>query len=136
MKKNNENNEAFEKDILKKVYGFEAKRTYQTILILWILFVVLQFFIVLIGGILYTTWKEQQTLDLFQLFSEDFEVIKANIVDVLYIFYVESPQMLLFIFASTSLALFVTMLFSIKNFTKIKRKLSAINKFFGKGASK
>ena len=134
MKKNNiqEKDTKLEKEILKKVYGYEAKKTYQTILIVWIIFMVLQFFVVLIGGALYAVWKEQQTLDLFQLFGEDFDVIRENIMDVLYVFYIESPQLLLFSFVSVLLGLLATIFFTVRNFKKIKNKLSSINKFFTK----
>jgi hypothetical protein len=127
-----EEEQPFEKEILKKVYKYEAKRTYKMILTLWIGFILVQFFIVITASALYQTLNQQQTLDLFQLFGEDFDVIRENIIDVLYTFYVESPQLLLFFFILLLLAIFGIILFVIKNFRRIKNRLSSINTFFSK----
>jgi hypothetical protein len=134
MKKDKPTN--LEKNILKKVYKYEAKKTYKTILILWAIFFLAQFLIFILGSTLYHVLKQQETLDLLDLFNENFEIIKENFFDVLYVFYVESPHFLLFAFISVLLGLLATLFFGIKNFRKIKKRLSAINKFFEKAADK
>jgi hypothetical protein len=127
-----EEEQPFEKDILKKVYKYEAKKTYKTILTLWIIFIIAQFLIVIIGSSLYDTLKQQQTLDLLQLFNEDFEVIRDNIADVLYAFYIESPLLLTLLFGIVLITFFGIIFFVIKNFRKIKNRLASINKYFSK----
>ncbi len=132
MKKNKQEEESLEKIILKKVYGYEAKRTYKTIFILWAAFFVAQFLIVLISSSIYSILKDQQTLDLLQIFNEDFEIIRENIIDVLYAFYTESPQLLLSLFIILVLTVFGIIFFVIKNFRKIKNRLKSVNTFFSK----
>lgn len=132
INKHNDKEQPLEKEILKKVYKYEAKRTYKMILTLWMGFIFVQFFIVITASALYQTLREQQTLDLLQLFGENIEVIKDNIADVLYTFYIESPQLLLFIFIILLLTIFGIIFFVIKNFKKIKNRLTSINNYFSK----
>lgn len=127
-----EKEQPFEKEILKNVYKYEAKRTYKMILTIWIIFIVAQFLIVITGSALYDILKQQQTLDLLQIFNENFEVIRDNIGDVLYTFYVESPQLLVLLFGVVLLTFFGIILFVIKNFRKIKNRISSMNNYFSK----
>src|SRR5690348_16125172 len=110
----------FEKEILKDVYKYEAKRTYKLILTLWIIFILAQFLIVIIGSSIYDTLKQQQTLDVLQIFGEDFEVIKANLGNVVSTLYTESPQLLVLLFGIVLAIFFGIIFFVIKNFRKIK----------------
>ena len=119
-----------EEEILKKVYKYEAKRTYKMILFLWIGFFLVQFFVIITTSALYHTLKEQQTLDLFQLMWEDFEIIKENFADVLYTFSVEAPLGLLFSFLLLLSIIFGIIIFVFKNYKKIKNRIASINTFF------
>ncbi len=130
--KNHKTEAEIEKDIIKNVYQYEASRTYKTIFIVWAVFIVVQFLIVILGSSIYQTLKEQQTLDLFQLFSEDFDIIRENLGDVLYTLYLESPQLLLAILISLFLTMFGIIFFIIKNFKKIKNRFGSISKFYAK----
>ncbi len=124
--------EELEKNIVKNVYGYEAKRTYKTVFTVWAIFMVAQFLIVILGSYIYQILKEQQTLDLLQLFTEDIDIIKENIADVAYTMYVESPQVLLLLFIILLLTVFGIIIFVIKNFKKIKNRFGAIKKFYAK----
>jgi hypothetical protein len=121
-----------EEEILKKVYKYEAQRTHKMILSLFLGFMFVQFFIVLTASVLYQTLKEQETLDLLQLFGEDMDIIREYFGDVVYAFWIESPQGLLLTFLILLLTIFGIIFFVVKNYRKIKNRLASINTFFSK----
>ena len=75
--------------------------------------------------------SEQQTLDLLDLFKEDFEIISDNLADVLYTFYLEMPLELTLILIVSIILLLTTLIFFIRNFGRIKKKFIAVRKHFG-----
>lgn len=119
-----------EEKILKKVYRFEAKRTLSEISLKSIAFIFLGLAIFIFGSILYEILKEQKTFDLFEIFSEDFEVIKKYFFDNVSLIFFEMPKaLLIIIFFLISFFIFL-LLTMIKNFKKIKNRVKSLLKYF------
>lgn len=115
-----------EKKILNKVYGFETKRTFADLFLRIVGIGTFSFLGITFMVSIFNQLRTQQTLDLLELFSEDYEVIKKNIADVAFIFYGELPkhETLMVVVALILLIIFILTL--IKNFAKIKNKISSI----------
>ena len=119
-----------EKDILKGVYVYETRQTLSQLF-----FRLLAIISFTIAGILWLylivqTLISQQTLDVFDIFREDLEVIRENFWEVFGIFTEEAPitEIILAIFTLV-LPVFLTVKF-IQNFAKVKNKLNSIIKFW------
>lgn len=117
-----------EKKILKKVYTFEKRRTIWDILKFFFLILSGSSFVIFLVYKILSIYYEQQTLDLLELFREDFETIQENILNVTSTFYNEAPKELFAILAVFILFLVIVLLFVSKNFEKIKRRLMALAK--------
>lgn len=124
------NKEDLEQKIIESVYKYEAKRTFWSVL--KHIFLILFSFFVLIFSIssILVLLKEQQTLDLFELFQEDSEVVKTYFFDALSVFYEELPKFLSILTIFSLFLLTLVVFFLIKNFSKIKNRFFAIKKFF------
>lgn len=119
-----------EKKILKKVYAFETKKTITELLI-----EIGSICIVIIAGVfivssLIKQLIEQQSLDMFQIFQEDKEIIKQYLGDVLNTFYQELPKNeAMWSIILTILFIFLVLIF-IHNFEKISNRIKALKKFW------
>lgn len=117
-----------EKKILKKIYQFEVKRTATEIFFKSAAFIFFGLAFFLLGSIFYEILKEQKTFDLFEIFSEDFEVIKRYFLDNIWLVFFELPKILLIIlliFTSLFIFLILTM---VNNFKKIKNRVKSLLK--------
>lgn len=119
-----------EKKILKKVYAFETKRTVTELIIK-----IGSICIVIIAGVfvvssLIRQLVEQQSLDMFQIFQEDREIIRQYLGDVLNTFYQELPKNeAMWSIILTILFIFLVLIF-IHNFEKISNRIKALKKFW------
>lgn len=119
-----------EKNIVEKVYRFEKRKTIADILKYFFSFTFLLFASFYLVSIIRNILITQQTLDLFDLFKEDMEIIKDFLPDVLYTFYLEMPKELTFFLIVSIILLLVTVIFIFKNFGKIKKRYKAISRHF------
>jgi len=119
-----------QKQILKKIYSFETKRT-----ILELIVRISSIFLIVGAGTMVfihilQKLAEQQTLDLLQLFQEDIETIRMYIGEIMYTLFEELPK---FETVSVLILLIISVtliLISIKNFGKIKNKILALKKYW------
>ncbi|MBI3385299.1 hypothetical protein HY030_03860 [Candidatus Gottesmanbacteria bacterium] len=118
-----------EEKIIKKVYHYEEKR---------LVFMLFRYAALVIGflvlfllnlQIFFLILKQQQTLDLFDLFSQDLEIIKNYLGDVLLTFYEELPKTEFVFVVIFLLFLFLILLFFVKKLPKIKNRLTSILRF-------
>lgn len=119
-----------EKTILKKIYGFEAKRT-----IVEVIFRIGSLILVITTGIVVASalikqLVEQQTLDLLQLFQEDVEIIKQYLGDVLDTFYQELPKNEVILTVILLVVFIFFLLLFIKNFEKMSNRIKALKKYW------
>ncbi len=114
--------------ILKEVYSFERKRTK-----FWIIKYLLITFLTLTGLllVLITTLEvlnKQRTLDVLEIFQQDFDIINSYWQDALSTIIEETPVdseiELLFLV----IVLIILIILLAKNFRKIRNRLSAIKK--------
>lgn len=115
-----------EDKILDKVYVYEAKLTIAEILVRLGAVLVLGAVIIFVIQVLITTLIEQKTLDLLEIFNEDFEIIKTYFQDVVQIFFEELPKKTVLILLIAVTLFIIGFLTFIKNFARIKRKLKAL----------
>ncbi len=119
-----------EKKIIRKVYTHETKKTTTELLgrILTIGFVLAT--VLYIGSLLIRVLDEQGTLEVFEIFHEDADVVRTYFFEVVGILYQEIPK---HIAASLILAvvalLFLIVLF-IKSVHRISQKLRALRKYW------
>lgn len=119
-----------EDKILKRVYRFETKKTLgfliSRIIVLIVLSLTAIIFIQTIGEIYY----EERAFDLLTLFQEDSEVVRKYFADTLYIFYLETPKLLLLILFLLVVVFLVVLLTVVKNYRKIMNKIRSLMHFF------
>lgn len=125
-----------EDKILKKVYLYETKRTSIEIIVRVILFSILSLLILLFGVVLFEELIEQKTFDLFQIFSENFEVITRYVFDVLYVFYQELPKVISSIFLALIIFIVLCLFIVIKKLKYFKNKIKSLIKFRHKKGNK
>lgn len=119
-----------EKKILDKVYRFETKRTFVKLILKLILLAIA---IVLGGyflGILFDELVRQKTLDVFEIFKEDIEIIWEYFNDTVFIVYNEIPKITLLLAVIFSFSGLVLILTITKNFVKIRNKIRSLIKYW------
>ena len=119
-----------EKKIIKKVYQYETKRIAVEFVFKTISLIFLVFSVIIIGQVIIEILKEQKTLDIFELFSEDSEVIRKYFFDTFYILYLEVPKVLLILWLLFFAFLSLLTLTLVRNFTKIKNRVISLLKFW------
>ncbi len=121
-----------EDKIIKKVYEYETKHTLIDIILragaIVATFLLSIFLILLIYERLY----EQSTLDVLQLFQEDFEVIRQYFGDVVEVLYYETPKEDLLLFIAAAITFIILVLYFVKNFGKIHRKITSLLNYWKK----
>ncbi len=119
-----------EDKILKRVYRFETKKTLRflisRIIVLFVLSLTAIIFIQAIGEIYY----EERAFDLLALFQEDSEVVRKYFTDTIYVFYLETPKLLLLILILLVAVFLVVLLTVIKNYRKITNKIRSLLHIF------
>lgn len=118
-----------ERKILKEVYSFESKQTLLKIVLRLTAILSFTSGVVLLIGVIMETLVKQQTLDLLEIFQEDFETIRENIWNVLVTFFQEAPILEIFIVVLISFLTIVLLLHLVLNFTRIKNKLIWLIRF-------
>src|SRR3989344_4455218 len=117
-----------EKKILKKVYSFETKDTLTNISLRLILMTGLTILVILFLTLTFEELNQQQTLDIFEIFYEDFIIFKENIFEVATTLFGELPIIEAFFSLAITVILFFLLIKFIYNFVKIKNKIYSIIK--------
>lgn len=119
-----------EKTILKKVYSFETKRTITELMVeIGSICLVITAGIFVVSNLI-RQLIEQQSLDMFQIFQEDREIVSQYLGDILNTFYQELPKnevLLGIIFII--LFIFLVLIF-IHNFERISNRIKALKKYW------
>lgn len=121
-----------ERKIIKRVYQIETKKTVLEIFFKFFSIVFFGLVVFILSEIFFEILKEEKNLDFFQLFVEDFEVVKKYFFDTVYIFYLEIPKIILILFLFLLSILFYLIWHLIKNLSKIKNKVNSLIKFWRK----
>ena len=119
-----------EKKILKKVYSFETKDTLTNISLRLILMTGLTILVILFLTLTFEELNQQQTLDIFEIFYEDFIIFKENIFEVATTLFGELPIIEAFFSLAITVILFFLLIKFIYNFVKIKNKIYSIIKYY------
>ena len=119
-----------EKKILKKVYSFETKDTLTNISLRLILMTGLTILVILFLTLTFEELNQQQTLDIFEIFYEDFIIFKENIFEVATTLFRELPIIEAFFSLAITVILFFLLIKFIYNFVKIKNKIYSIIKYY------
>lgn len=119
-----------EKKILNEIYSFETKQTLIELTIR--LFIIIGFTVgaILLGLFVIQELIQQQTLDIFEIFLEDFGIIKENIVEVFGTFFQEAPLIEIFLATIVIVISFILIIKLIQNFAKVKNKINSLVKFW------
>lgn len=123
-------NKYFQKNIINSIYRYEARRTSLTIIKYTFLILLFLFISLFTLFAIISIFQQAYTFDLLGLFNEDFEIIKDNFKDVVFVFYEEMPKTLMFLLFITLLLFSVVLYFLIKNFSKIKNRMISLRKYF------
>lgn len=115
-----------EKKILDKVYRFEIKRTLAEITLrLFSIIAATTLLLVMVYGLIQQL-LEQQTFDVFRLFGEDTETIRANIKDVIETLYYEVPKDQVLMTVFFFVILFALVLLLLNNSRRIKNNIKSL----------
>jgi len=119
-----------ERKIIKGVYFFETRQTLLQLIIRLLAIISFSLGGILLGVIIVQELRQQQTLDIFEIFFEDLIIIRENIGEVITTFFLEAPvvEIVLVIFALIATSFLV--LKFIQNFSRVKNKVSSIIKFW------
>ena len=122
-------NNKLTKKIMKKVIAFEKRR-----IIVWITRVFLAILILFLttGSLFWLITRilgETKTLELLELFGEDWEIIQEFWQETLVTFWIELPLREILIFAVCLTLLILVVVLLIKRFPIIRKKILAIKKF-------
>jgi hypothetical protein len=120
-----------QKKIINQVYEYETKNIIREVIFKvggLILFSVVAF---IFGFITFQVLQEQNTFDIFQIFTQDFDVIKENLASVLETLSYELPKFDIVVFVVSLVAVIILIYLLLKNLTTIKRKFRAIIKYKG-----
>lgn len=121
-----------EDKILKKVFVFETKKTTSEMVSKIAVFVILGFLIFIFAAVIIDILNEQKMFDLFELFQENFEVVRRYFFEVFYTFYQGIPKIILYILLFLVLILITLIYLFIKNFAYLKNRIKSIIKFWFK----
>ena len=119
-----------ERKIIKGVYFFETRQTLLQLIIRLLAIISFSLGGILLGVIIVQELRQQQTLDIFEIFFEDLIIIRENIGEVITTFFLEAPvvEIVLVIFALIATSFLV--LKFIQNFSRVKNKVNSIIKFW------
>jgi hypothetical protein len=115
--------------VMKQIVQYERKRT-----ALWIRTFIVVVSTLLISGILMFSLivkdlLEKQAFDLFELFTQDPEIIAEFWHDALTTFWNEVPQELFFVTGIVVLVLFITILITKKRLAIVQKKRHQLEKY-------
>lgn len=118
-----------EKKIIEKTYAYETRHTLGSLLIKILLIIISAISAVILAQAIMIQYQTQQTLDLLQIFSEDFEVVKKYLGEVIQTFYEETPKRLLLLFTIFLVIGIFLILTLVKNFGKIRNRIRSIIRY-------
>ena len=125
-----------EDKIIKRVFVFETKKAFIEIVAKFVLIIALGFFAYIFALVIIDILHEQAAFDLFQIFSEDMEVVRKYIFEAATTFYHELPKLISIFFLAIFIALAALLFFIVKNFSYFKKRIRAIVKFWLKKGKK
>ncbi len=117
-----------EEKIINKVYKLEAKRTFLEVFFKILGVIILLLVIFITSKIIFEIFVEEKTFSLLEIFQENIEVIKKYFFDTVFVFYQETPKLLVLLLIVSFIVLLILLLTIIKNFDKIRNKLKSIYK--------
>ncbi len=119
-----------EKKIIHSVYTFERKRTFAWVVTYTLVLTFLLLAIVYILTAIITTYNEQGTLDILDLFNQDTDLIRKYFFEAIDTLYQEAPENLpLYLFILVTVVGGLTYVIS-RNFRKIKNKIHSLRIYF------
>lgn len=121
-----------EDKIIKKVYEYETKHTIADVVLRAVAVIVTFLASVVLARLIFATLYESQTLSVLQLFREDFEVIRDYFGDVVEVLYYELPKGEIVIFIVAAILFFIMLLYFVRNFGRIIRKIKALMNYWKK----
>lgn len=119
-----------EKKIIKKTYELEARRTILDVINKSVFIGITGIAIILLGQHIYQTYQMQKTLDLLELFSEDTEIVRAYFLEIVKVFYEETPLEAVAVLLIVFILFCVVVLTSIKNFGTIRNRAKSLTKYW------
>lgn len=119
-----------EKEIIEKVYKYETRKTIFEVVLRLVFILFLAFAGLIFGQILFQALTEQKTLDVFEIFTEDIQIIKEYWGDVIAVLYEETPKLTLFIFLILVALLLGALLTLILNFEKIINRIKSLIRYW------
>lgn len=119
-----------EDKILKKVFVYETRKTFLSILMPVIGVILFTAVTVVIGQSVIRMLIEQQTLDLLDIFQEDISIVRQYFFDTLSTFFTELPKAQVFLFVAGCVLLFVIIYMVLRNFVKISNRTKSIVTFW------
>ncbi len=121
-----------EEKIITRVYKIEAGRTFSYVITRIIFFTVTILLILFLSAVTYEILKEQGSFDLINFAGDDIEVVSRYLMDNIYVFYEETPKLLLLLTGMVIIGFAWLLAKVISNFGRIRNKLISIYKFHKK----
>ncbi len=115
-----------DKSIIQTVYLFETEHTFFEFLLSIIFIIACGVLGFLSGLYVYHQLVQGQTLDLFDLFSENIEVVKKYLWDVMTIFYQETPKLALLTSVIFVILTIIFLIIFIRSFKKFSNKIKSL----------
>src|SRR3989338_10884377 len=118
-----------EKKILEKVYRLETKKTISQIISQlsgWLIFILLSYFFV---SVFLEEVFQFKTWEVLESITDDFELFRNYFFETAYIIYEETPKEILFLAIVSLIIVILFTLTFIKNFGKIRNKLTVLGKY-------
>jgi len=119
-----------EDKIIKKVFVYETKKTFFQGILKIVFFIIISFLTVIIGQAAYEIIKESGSLDFVAIFGEDIEIIQKNLGDSMYVFFQETPKLLILLIFIGLAALIYLVLTFVKKYPIIRNRVKALLKFW------
>lgn len=112
--------------IIKKIYIFETINTSVRIAVKSLTVLIFTALGIFLSISIYRQLVEQQTLDLLEIFSEDADIVRQYLRDVLWIVYQELPllSIIIVLIVITGFSLIIVSI--IKNFGRTGKKIKAL----------
>lgn len=121
-----------EEKIITRVYKIEAGRTFSYVITRIIFFTITILLILFLSAVTYEILKEQGSFDLINFAGDDIEVVSRYLMDNIYVFYEETPKLLLLLTGMVIIGFAWLLAKVISNFGRIRNKLISIYKFHKK----
>jgi len=122
-----------EDKIIKKMYVWETKKTGLSLITKTILFLFFGLLAIFLTQILVEVFFETGSDNVFEILQEDWQIVAKHGLDIIFSLYQEIPKPLIFvIFVSFGISLLALLTF-IKNFGKIRYKVTALLRYWEKG---